>query len=154
MIELLAGETLTVGVAFGAVPPPVPPFPPLLPLLLGEDEPPQPATAKPTLASRMQTPSILLHLAVPPGTRKSRRATTAELPAALNHPESATEERRRLSVVGAVVVTATLAVAVVAVEFSETEAPVVEQVGKLVAPAGAEVNAQLSVTMPVKPLPL
>jgi len=150
MIELLAGETLTVGVPLGAVPPPVP-FPPLLPLLLDEDEP-QPTTAKPAPASRMQTPSMFLHFAVPPGTRKIRRASTAELPAALNHSELAEEGCRRLPVVGAVVVTATLAAPVVAVAFSETEEPVVEQVGKLVAPDGAEVNAQLSVTMPVKPL--
>jgi hypothetical protein len=47
-----------------------------------------------------------------------------------------------------VVVTETVPAPAVAVELRETE-ELVEQVGKLVAPAGAEVNAQLSVTTPV-----
>jgi hypothetical protein len=85
-IELLAGETLTVGVVLVTVPPPVPPFPPLLPLLVGEDEP-HPAAAKPMLATRTHTPSRFLQFEVRPGTKKIRRANTAEPPAALNHLE-------------------------------------------------------------------
>jgi hypothetical protein len=85
-IELLAGETLTVGVVLVMVPPPVPPFPPLLPLLLGEDEP-QPTEAKPMLATSRHGPTIFLHFWVRPGTKKIKRAKTAEPPAALNHLE-------------------------------------------------------------------
>jgi hypothetical protein len=47
-----------------------------------------------------------------------------------------------------VVVTETLPVPVVTVGVRDTDEPV-EHVGKFVAPAGAEVNAQLSVTSPV-----
>jgi hypothetical protein len=53
-----------------------------------------------------------------------------------------------LPVVGAVVMTVRLAVADVIVELREI-APVAEQVGRLVAPAGAEVSAQFRVTAPV-----
>jgi hypothetical protein len=51
--------------------------------------------------------------------------------------------------VGAVVRTATLAVADVTVELRVVEEPVAEQVGRLVAPAGEEVNAQVRVMVPV-----
>jgi len=86
-IEPLAGETLTVGVVLVTVPPPpAPPFPPLLPLLLGEDEP-QPTAAKPMPAASTHRLSIFLHFGVQPGTKKTRRANTAEPAAALNHRE-------------------------------------------------------------------
>ena len=45
-------------------------------------------------------------------------------------------------------VTETAPAPVVTIELRETD-ELAEQVGKLVAPAGAEVNAQLSVTTPV-----
>jgi hypothetical protein len=146
-IELLAGETLTVGVVLVTVPPPLPPFPPLLPLLLGEDEP-QPTAAKPMLATSMHTPSMFLHFGMETGTMNIRRANTTEPPAALNHLELS-GVGRRFPVIAAVVITVTLAVADVTVELREIEEPVAEQVGRLVAPAGAEVSAQLKVTAPV-----
>jgi hypothetical protein len=146
-IEPLAGETLTVGVVLVMVPPPVPPFPPLLPLSLGEDEP-QPTEAKPMLATSTHAPTIFLHFWVRRGTKKIKRAKTADPPAALNHLELL-DLGWRFAVVGAVVTTVTLAVADVTAGLSEIEEPAAEQVGGAVAPAGAEVNAQLRVTAPV-----
>jgi hypothetical protein len=90
-IEVLAGETLTVGVVLAVVPPPLPELPPLLLLLVGEDEP-QPTKTKPMLAARNHAPRICLHFLVRPGTKKIRRASTPEPPAALNHCKFAGED--------------------------------------------------------------
>lgn len=148
-IELLAGDTVTVGVAFAGAPP----FPvePVLPLVPDEDDP-QPTAVKPMAITSMEADSMFLHFCLSNGTKKISKATTMDPPAALNHFESPKDSGRRLPDVGAVVLTETLAVPVVTVELRETEEPAAEQVGKLVAPAGEDVSVQLSVTAPVYPL--
>jgi hypothetical protein len=145
-MEVLDGDTVTVGVAFPAAPPP-PPLP-VLPLLPDEEEP-QPIAANPTAATRTQAASILLHFRVYPGIKKITMARIAVPPAVLNHLDLPKGAGWRPPVEGAVVLTDTLAVPVVVVEPRETEEPAVEQVGRFVAPAGEDVSVQLSVTLPV-----
>jgi hypothetical protein len=148
MIEPLAGDTVTVGVVFEGTPPL--PLLPLPPLLRGEDDDPQPIDTKPTANSSMQADNIFRHFRWSPGTKKISKARSTDPPAALNHFESLT--RRRPPEVTAVVLIDTVAVPVVTVELSETAELAAEQVGRLVAPVGEEVSAQLSVTVPVYPL--
>jgi hypothetical protein len=83
-IEVLVGETLTVGVVLAVVPPPLPELPPLVPVLAGEDEP-QPIRAKPMLAANIHAPRTCFHFRVRPGTKKISRASTPEPPAPRNH---------------------------------------------------------------------
>jgi hypothetical protein len=90
-IEVLAGATLTVGVVLAAVPPPLPELPPLLPVLAGEDEP-QPTRAKPMQAASIHALRICFHFRVRPGTKKIRRASTPEPPAALNQGKLPVED--------------------------------------------------------------
>jgi hypothetical protein len=145
-IELLAGDTVTVGVVFAGAPP----LPLLLPLLLCEDEP-QPMDAKPMANTSMQAPNISRHFRLSPGTKNIKRARSTDPPAALNQFESPSWARRTAPEVAAVVLTETVAVPVVTVELRETAEPA-EHVGRLVAPAGEEVRAQVNVTAPVYPL--
>jgi hypothetical protein len=83
-IELLAGDTVTVGVPLGEFPPL--PLLPVLPLLLGDDEP-QPTAARPMAVISMQAASICFHLRVQPGIKKIKSASSALPPAVLNHFE-------------------------------------------------------------------
>jgi hypothetical protein len=146
-IEFLPGDTVTIGVALGELPP----FPlPVLPLLLGDDEP-QPIAARPIVVISIQAVSMCFHLRVRPGMKKTIRASTAVPPAVLNHFEPPKGAVWSSPEVGAVVFTETLAVPVVTVELSETAEPATEQVGSAVAPAGEEASTQLSVTAPVYP---
>jgi hypothetical protein len=143
--ELVAGVTVIVGVVLAGVPPP----PPLLPTLVGDDDDPQPAAAKPMAATSTHEPSMFFHFRVRPGTKNTRRARTAEPPAALNHPGFPKGVAGRTPVVGGIVLIETLALPVVTVEVRDTEEPAAEQVGRLVAPAGEEVSTQLNATAPV-----
>jgi hypothetical protein len=145
-IELLAGDTVTVGVVFEGAPP----LPLLLPLLLWEDDP-QPIAAKPMANTSMQAASISRHFRLSTGTKNINRARSTDPPAALNHFESPKWACRMAPEEAAVVLTETVAVPVVTVELRETAEPA-EHVGRLVAPAGEEVKAQVNVTVPVYPL--
>jgi hypothetical protein len=82
-IELLAGDTVTVGVVLGEFPPPLLP---VLPVVVGDDEP-QPIAARPTAVISMQAASICFHLRVQPGIKKITSASSALPPAVLNHFE-------------------------------------------------------------------
>src|ERR1700748_3594351 len=73
-IEVLAGETFTVGVVLAVVSPHPPP-PPVLPVLAGEDEP-QPIRTEPMLAASIHAARMSLHFRVRPGAKKIRRART------------------------------------------------------------------------------
>jgi hypothetical protein len=149
-IELLAGDTVTVGVVFEGRPPlPLLPLPPLLP---GEDDDPQPIAAEPTASTSVQTDKILRHFRWSPGTKKINKARSTDPPATLNHFESLKRARRRPPEVTAVVLIDTVVVPVVTVELSETAELAAEHVGRLVAPTGEEVSAQVKVTVPVYPL--
>jgi hypothetical protein len=147
-IELLAGDTVTVGVALEGVPPP--PLLPVLPLVVGDDEP-QPTAAKPMATASMQVASMCFHLRVQPGIKKITSASSALPPAVLNHFDPPKGADWSSPEVGAIVFTETLAVPVVTVELSETAEPATEQVGSAVAPAGEEASTQLRVTAPVYP---
>ena len=129
-MAFLAGETVTLGVVFWVPPPP----------------PPQPANVKPAATITSSTLSILRLRRDPSGTNRSSSPAMAVPPAAVNQfPPRWSAAFTRLATV---VETVTVPVCAVALVIA-TLLPV--SVGALTAPAGDDVTAAVSVTVPVYP---
>jgi len=131
-MDVLAGVTLTVGVAF---------------VVLELPPPPQPTAAKLTATASNRALSICLQRRDGRGRKKNSRAAIVVPPAAVNHTERLGRLAFATEVEAAVVATVTVPVALAVPELMVTVLPV--KVGVLTAPEGDEVTAAVRVTVPV-----